>query len=61
MFVSVSEVEVEQRIAHELARPVVHEAHELPASLGEHKVCAERGESCAFGGGVGAVWRHPAV
>ena len=48
--------EVEQRIAHELARPVVRE---LPASLGEHKVRAERGESRAFGGGVGGGLAAP--
>ena len=54
--VTVTVTEVEQRIAHELARPVVRE---LPASLGEHKVRAERGESRAFGGGVGGGLAAP--
>jgi len=42
--------EVEQRITDDLARSVVRE---LSASLGEHKVRAEGGQSRAFGRGFG--------
>ncbi len=47
--------EIEQRVAHDLAGPVVRQ---LSAPLGKHKVCAEGRQSCAlrrsFGLGLAA-------
>jgi hypothetical protein len=44
------QTQIEQRVAHDLAWPMIRE---LTASLGEHKVCAEGGQSRAFGCGFG--------
>jgi len=49
--------EVEQRIAHELAGPVVRE---LPAAPREHKVRAEGRQSRAFGRGFRVALAAPA-
>ena len=49
--------EVQQRVAHDLPRPVVRQ---LAAPLREHKVCAEGRQACAFGGGFGVGLASPA-
>ena len=48
--------EVEQRIADELAGPVIRE---LPAALGKHEVRTEGRQSCAFRRGFGLRLSSP--